>query len=72
MEIFNPKISKKEKVRNLRLKRFDLPGEDGEIHTFKVVEFTVIGNTREWKDFIKYDDFCKFNSDKVREVGIIR
>ena len=61
--IKDPNTKKFREVKNLKIVRHEIPDEDGEMKGMKVVEFIVIGNNGEWKNFAEYEKFKLFNKD---------
>ncbi len=61
MLILNPIINKEQSIKNLKVVFYNLPDKKGEMQNVKCVEFTVIGNHSEWKDWLLYRDFKNSN-----------
>jgi len=65
MRLFNPKTNKSYNVKKLRVVKHDILDKVGEPETRKCVEFIVIGNNHEWKDWLFYEDFESANMERI-------
>lgn len=61
MEIFNLHSNSKKKIKGLKIASHKEYDKKGKQRTNQYVEFTVIGNNRQWKDFMPLKDFKKLN-----------
>jgi len=61
MKIFNLHSNKTRNIKNLKRTSHKEYDENGEMKKNQYVEFTVIGNNGEWKDFMSVADFKKLN-----------
>ena len=50
-------------VKGLKRVKHDIPNQAGEMETRECVEFIIIGNNHEWKDWMYYEDFKEYNKD---------
>lgn len=58
--IFDPDSKKLRKAKDFHVKQYGTSTE-GEYQ--KVVQYTVVGNNREWPLFCEFNKFVEFNSD---------
>ena len=61
MEIFNLHSNNKKKIKGLKIASHKEYDKNGKQQTNRYVEFTVIGNNRQWRDFMSLKDFKKLN-----------
>lgn len=57
------RIEKRRTVKNVTKIDHPLEGDNGEMTSTPCVEFTIIGNTREWRDWMTLADFERLNPD---------
>jgi len=70
MQIYDSTCNKIRQAKNFLLKHYTLPFlEEGKSIEKSVpgVQFTIVGNTREWTNWIELSDFQKHNPDV--EIG---
>jgi hypothetical protein len=63
MIIYNSRTKKEQTVKELKIVNYDMPNKNGEVESVKCVEFVVIGQNREWKDWLLYRDFMNSNEN---------
>lgn len=51
------------RVKNIRERTYDIPDEFGNLRSVKGYQYTVIGNNREWTDWIDKEKFKIANPD---------
>jgi hypothetical protein len=61
VEIITPVDGKTRNVKDLEVKFYEQANLKGEVETVKGIQFTVVGNNREWEDWIPYNEFKKTN-----------
>ena len=63
MEIYNLHSNDKKKIKNLKVASHKEYDKKGKQQTNQYVEFTIIGNNRQWKDFMPLKDFKRLNPE---------
>ena len=63
MEIFNLHSNNKKKIKGLKVTSHKEYDKNGKERTNRYVEFTVVGNNRQWKDFMPVKDFKRLNPE---------
>jgi len=69
MNLIHPITYKQREIKELEIVFHDIPDEHGEMQKVKCVEFIVIGNNTEWKDYLYFDDFKKANPELEKELS---
>jgi hypothetical protein len=61
VETINTLDGKTRKVKDLEVKFYEQTNLEGNVETIKGIQFTIIGNNREWTDWISYNEFKEQN-----------
>ena len=61
MKIFNLHSNKERKIKDLKKTSHKEYDKNGVEQTNHYVEFTIVGNNREWTDFMTVKDFKRLN-----------
>ena len=65
IKIYDTSCSKIRDAKNFMVSNYESYDENGELQVKKSVEFMIVGNNRQWKMFIPYDEFVGANPDVV-------
>lgn len=69
MHIYNAHSKDKREVKDLTVVAHEEFNKKGKLQTNRYVQYTVIGNSREWPDFMTIKEFKKYNPD-VKVEGL--
>ena len=61
MKIFSLHSNKTREIKGLKRTKHKEYDKNGRLRTNHYVEFTVVGNNRQWKDFMPVKDFKRLN-----------
>ena len=61
IQITNPVDSKTRNAKDLEVAFYEQTSLEGNKETVKGVQFTIVGNNREWVDWIPYNEFIASN-----------